>query len=313
MDTTAIGIIGVGKIATDQHIPNIRATSAFKLTTVANLAPVDVGDDVAQVTDYRDLLARTDVAAVAICTPPQVRYAIARAAILAGKHVLIEKPPAATPGELQDLARLAAAQGVVLYTAWHSQYNKAVDVAADLLKNREIAKLLITWKEDVRQWHPGQAWIWRAGGFGVFDPGINALSIVTKILARPLFVTRSELEFPSNCDAPIAAALKFAGSNRSETTDLTAVFDWRQTGPQTWDIDIETTDGLRLTLKEGGRILARDGVVVIDEPSREYADIYAHFADLIARGQSHVDEAPFQLVADAFLLGRRLTVEPFVD
>jgi D-galactose 1-dehydrogenase len=313
MGTTAIGIIGVGKIAIDQHIPNIRATSAFQLTAVANLAPVNVGDAVAHMADYRDLLARSDVTAVAICTPPQVRYAIARAAILAGKHVLIEKPPAATPGELQDLARLAAAQGVVLYTAWHSQYNRAVDVAADLLKSREIAKLLITWKEDVRHWHPGQAWIWHAGGFGVFDPGINALSIVTKILSRPLFVTRSELEFPANCDAPIAAALTFAGPDRSETTDLTAVFDWRQTGPQTWDIDIEATDGLRLTLSDGGKTLTRDGVVVVDEPCREYAAIYAHFADLIERGQSYVDEAPFQLVADAFLLGRRVTVEPFVD
>ena len=34
------------------------------------------------------------------------------------------------------------------------------------------------------RWHPGQEWIWQAGGFGVFDPGINALSIVTRILPR---------------------------------------------------------------------------------------------------------------------------------
>ncbi len=37
-------------------------------------------------------------------------------------------------------------------------------------------------KEDVRRWHPGQDWIWEAGGFGVFDPGINALSILTEVL-----------------------------------------------------------------------------------------------------------------------------------
>ena len=45
-----------------------------------------------------------------------------------------------------------------------------------------MKRLLVTWKEDVRHWHPGQQWIWEAGGFGVFDPGINALSIVTKIM-----------------------------------------------------------------------------------------------------------------------------------
>jgi hypothetical protein len=39
----------------------------------------------------------------------------------------------------------------------------------------------IVWHEDVRKWHPGQQWIWEPGGFGVFDPGINALSIATRI------------------------------------------------------------------------------------------------------------------------------------
>ena len=40
----------------------------------------------------------------------------------------------------------------------------------------------IIWKEDVHHWHPGQRWIWEPGGFGVFDPGINALSVLTEIL-----------------------------------------------------------------------------------------------------------------------------------
>jgi D-galactose 1-dehydrogenase len=54
----------------------------------------------------------------------------------------------------------------------------------------------VEWKEDVRQWHPGQQWIWQPGGLGVFDPGINALSIVTWMLPRPIFLTASELVFP---------------------------------------------------------------------------------------------------------------------
>ncbi len=55
------------------------------------------------------MLALADLDAVAICTPPQVRHAIARDAIEAGKHVLLEKPPTATLSELEDLRRAGRA------------------------------------------------------------------------------------------------------------------------------------------------------------------------------------------------------------
>src|SRR6185312_1386885 len=60
---------------------------------------------------------------VAICTPPSVRHQIA------GKHVLLEKPPTQTVAELFDLASLAKAHDKVIFTTWHSQYNRAVDEA----------------------------------------------------------------------------------------------------------------------------------------------------------------------------------------
>ena len=51
------------------------------------------------------------------------------------------------------------------------------------------------WKEDVTHWHPGQKWIWQAGGLGVFDPGINGLSILTRIMPHGIFLTGAELPF----------------------------------------------------------------------------------------------------------------------
>jgi hypothetical protein len=155
-----------------------------------------------------------DLDAVAICTPPQPRHAIARDALAAGKHVLLEKPPAATLSELVDLKTAAEAAGKTLFTTWHAQYNAGVEAARERLAGRSVTRLAVTWKEDVRVWHPGQEWIWQAGGFGVFDPGINALSIVTRILPEPVFVKRADLSFPANRDAPIAADLAF-GSARA--------------------------------------------------------------------------------------------------
>ena len=308
-----IGLIGLGKIATDQHVPVIAADPDFEVVAVASQRGESLPGLAQSYRDWQDLLRDAKgVDAVAICTPPQVRYVIARAALSAGKHVLLEKPPAATVSELVDLQRRSTAAGLTLFATWHSQFNAGVEEARRQLAGRQIRRLEVTWKEDVRHWHPGQAWIWEPGGFGVFDPGINALSIVTRIMPTPLFVRSATLSFPANRAAPIAADPAFAAKGGADET-LSAVFDWRQTGKQSWDIAVETQDGLHLLLAEGGSKLSINGKPAVEEPSREYQGIYRRFAALLSGGGTDVDADPFRLVADAFLVGRRVEVEPFED
>jgi D-galactose 1-dehydrogenase len=311
MTTHKLGVIGLGKIAQDQHLPVIEANPAFELVAVSSQRGVAVKGVPHAFTSWQEMLALPDLDAVAICTPPQPRHEIARAALKAGKHVLLEKPPTATLSELVDLERLAADADKTLFTTWHSQYNRGIDEARRALAGRTVGRLAVTWKEDVRRWHPGQAWIWEAGGFGVFDPGINALSIVTRIVPTPLFIRRADLEFPSNKDAPIAATLELSSGSRDE--NLRAVFDWRQTGEQTWNILIETGDGMVAKLSRGGSRLEIDGKLIVEEPPAEYEGIYRRFDELLREGRSEVDTEPFRLVADAFMVGRRITVEPFLD
>jgi D-galactose 1-dehydrogenase len=88
--------------------------------------------------------------------------------------------------------------------------------------------------------------------------------------------------------------------------------DWRQTGPQSWDIVAETERG-KMVLSAGGARLAVDGKDLHKEPEAEYARLYARFAEIIKAGTSDVDVAPLRHVADAFMLGERRTVEPFFD
>jgi D-galactose 1-dehydrogenase len=312
MATHKLGVIGLGKIAQDQHLPVIRANPAFELVAVSSQRGMALEGVPHAFTNWQDMLERLpNVDAVAICTPPQPRHEIARAALKAGKHVLLEKPPTATLSELVDLERLAADVDRTLFITWHSQYNRGVDEARRALAGRSVRRLAVTWKEDVRRWHPDQAWIWEAGGFGVFDPGINALSIVTRILPMPVFIRRADLEFPSNKDAPIAASLDLSSGSRDE--NLRAVFDWRQTGEQTWDILIGTGDGMVAKLSRGGSRLEIDGKLIVEEPPAEYKGIYRRFDELLREGRSEVDTEPFRLVADAFMVGRRIAVEPFLN
>src|SRR4029079_7169960 len=268
----------------DQHLPVIAKNGGFKVVAVASQRGIEVPGARTFRTPAEMYAAMPDIDAVAVCTPPQMRHAHARAAIAAGKHVLLEKQSTATLTELADLEAFDAAPRRVLFTTWHSQYNAAVDRAKAALAGRVVRRLLVNWKEDVRRWHPGQKWIWTAGGFGVFDPGINALSILTKILPDPLIVTHATLTFPSNCDAPIAAQLAFATSKPFD--NLAAEFDWRQTGEQTWEIEADTDD-TRLKLSRGGSRLEIGGRVVTDEKMAEYEGIYAEFHELLSSGRSH--------------------------
>ena len=82
---------------------------------------------------------------------------------------------------------------------------------------------------------------------------------------------------------------------------------------QIWDIRIETADGGILVLSQGGARLSIDGAPTLAAEDREYRNLYARFARLIAEGRSDVDLAPLTHVADAFLLGRRIEVEAFHD
>jgi D-galactose 1-dehydrogenase len=308
MSPLRIAIVGFGKIARDQHVPAIAATEGAVLAAIASPNASLAG--VPHVATLEELLRNgPPVDAVALCTPPQVRRDLAAMALAAGKHVMLENPPGATLSEIGPLLTAAAAARRTLFATWHSRFAPAVEPARQLLAGRRITAVRISWKEDVRAWHPGQAWIWQPGGLGVFDPGINALSILTRILPQPLFVTSADLAFPANRDAPIAATLRLADA---AGLPISAEFDFRQTGPQSWDIHLDTDEG-PVTLSSGGAKLSAGGEQGVEAAEAEYAGLYRRFVELTATGEADVDLAPFQLVADAFMLGRRRTVEPFED
>ena len=303
-----LGIVGLGKIARDQHLPTIEQSSDFELTAIASTH--GQLDSVPNFATLGELLSsRLQLDAVALCTPPQGRHAIAKQAIEAGLHVMLEKPPAATLAEAQILKQAARERAVTLFASWHSREAAAVAPARLWLKDRKIRSVLVNWKEDVRRWHPGQAWIWQPGGMGVFDPGINALSILTAIMPEPPFLTGAELEYPSNCQAPVRARLDLTNAH---STAIRADFDFLQTGEQTWEIIVDT-DGGRLHLSCGGAKLELNGERAAVSGDIEYAGLYRRFAELIRAERSDVDLAPFRLVADAFMLGRRSEVDPFYD
>lgn len=300
VDPVRIALVGIGKIARDQHLPALAGNDRFRLA--AAVSRHGQLEAVRTFTDLASMLASgLKLDAVSLCTPPQGRHELARIALDAGLHVMLEKPPAASVSEVVDLEARARKAGRTLFTTWHSREAAGVEPARAWLAERVVKSVRITWKEDIRVWHPGQEWILKAGGLGVFDPGINALSILTRILPGRLTLDSASLHFPRNRQAPIAAELAFI---HDASARVAASFDFLYAGSPRWDIEVTTDNGM-LALSHGGQQLRIDGVEQAATAHQEYSRLYQRFADLIATAKSEVDTTPLQLVADAFLLGER--------
>ena len=308
--TLRLGLVGLGQIARNRHVPSIAASADFTLAALADPRGGDAVAGVAIAPDHRAMLADASIDAVVLCTPPAARFAIAREALLAGKHVVLEKPPAATMGEAAALAQLAAREKRVLFATWHSQYNTAVEEARRFLAGKKLASFRVDWNEDFRKYHPDQSWIWESVGLGVFDMGINALSVISRLFANPPYVRAAELRIAENHAAPLSAVLQFGSLDGDGAMEMH--MDWGHTGPDQREIRIATQCGHSLELLESGGKLVIDGAVVVEEKRAEYPMLYARFAELVQRGRSDVDLVPLQMTLDALALGRR-TVLPRFD
>ncbi|KUF09337.1 Gfo/Idh/MocA family protein [Pseudoponticoccus marisrubri] len=300
-----IALVGVGKIALDQHVPSIADSPDWDLAaTVSRHGTVE---GVEAFTDMDAMLeARPDIRVVSLCLPPVPRFDYARKAIAAGRHVMLEKPPGATLAECHALEAMARAAGVSLFATWHSREADMVDPARGWLADKRVTRAHINWQEDVRKWHPGQDWCFEPGGMGVFDPGINALSILTKILPAPVHLRAATLHFPENRQTPITVDLTFSDG-------VTGHFNWDHDGPEHWDIEVETEAGT-LALHDGGARMTLDGQAhgaPGDALRGEYPRLYKAMAALVERGGIDMDLAPLTHVADAFMLGERRSAAAF--
>ncbi|RUT30280.1 Gfo/Idh/MocA family oxidoreductase [Arsenicitalea aurantiaca] len=310
MDKRSIAIIGIGKIARDQHIPVIGKSDRFELAATVSQrgiaeASLPVFRSAAEL--YREM---PEIDIVAICTPPGPRHLLVREALDAGKHVLMEKPPTQTLSEFEDLVRHGEARGLVLFQTWHSQYNDAVERTREILAEEGVRSVRIDWRESVRKWHPGQDWVWAPGGFGVCDPGINALSIFTRIMPMPVFVEHAQMAVPANRQTPVDVEIGFRTAD-AHGPALSAHFNWLEEDGEVWTIAIETGTGRQLSLERGGTVLKIDGETRVAAPSEEYERIYERFAELLDTGRSDVDGTPLRLLADAFMMAERVEAEPF--
>ncbi|MEO8456963.1 MAG: Gfo/Idh/MocA family oxidoreductase [Chloroflexota bacterium] len=229
-----VGIIGAGGIA-EAHL--YAYSRIPERAAVVALADVDTerarrlaakfGLEADVVADYRQLLTRDDVHAVSVCTPPFVHAEISAAALRAGKHVLCEKPVAATLAELDSIEAAQRESGSVFSGVFQWRFGRGAKQVRWLIDNGKFGNLHLGLAETL--WfrdHPYYddvawrgTWAQEAGGVTV-SQAIHAIDCLLWFLGEPVSVYAQAGAFRARIEADdtAVAVIRFASGAIGQIT-----------------------------------------------------------------------------------------------
>src|SRR5947209_6771426 len=141
-----VGLVGFGFAGKTFHAPVIRVVQGLRLTTIVQRSGGDAPDpryaDVEFVRGVDELLTRA-IDLVVIATPNASHHPIAKQCLLAGRHVVIDKPFTTTVAEAEELVRLAAQQHRVLSVYHNRRYVGDFVTLRELLSEGVLGRVTI--------------------------------------------------------------------------------------------------------------------------------------------------------------------------
>jgi predicted dehydrogenase len=144
------------------QLPGCRLASCCDLDQ-SRLAPMKaLYPETIITSDYQELLASPEVEAIALATPARTHYGLGQQALLAGKHLFVEKPLAMSSAEGRELIALAREQSRILMVGHIFEYNPAVLKIKELLDAGEIGQVYYIYSNRVNlgrvQWDINALW-----------------------------------------------------------------------------------------------------------------------------------------------------------
>ncbi|MCX7011120.1 MAG: Gfo/Idh/MocA family oxidoreductase [Candidatus Sumerlaeota bacterium] len=201
-DQARIALIGCGGIAR-RHVQDLLKRSDCRITALCDAAPERAQEKLAQIqktrpgespailTDYKEVLKRDDVDGVAVLLPHSLHHPVAKAALQAGKHVLVEKPMTTSVDEARDLIETARRAGRKLGIAYQRAFLSEYLYSQRAVANGELgqvrfmtAHLEQAWFQGVtnpkkpRGWKTDPA---QAGGGQLVDSGSHTLAALLQV------------------------------------------------------------------------------------------------------------------------------------
>jgi len=257
-DPLRIAVIGTGSIA-DAHL--------YAYSKVPERAQVVLVSDIASERarraaerfgvadtcgDYREVLTRADIDAVSICTPPFLHAEIAAACLRAGKHVLCEKPVAATLAELDTIAAAEQESGRVFSGVFQWRFGRGARQMRMFIDEGRLGRLTLgvaetLWFRD----HPYYddvawrgKWATECGGVTV-SQAIHALDCLVWFLGEPVSVFAEAGTFRAKVetDDTTVAVIRFAGGAIGQVTSTVNAMGGEHTRLEIYGIDMTAIGG----------------------------------------------------------------------
>lgn len=200
MGTIGVGILGLGRIAQDSHLPGVQATPGMELVAAADVT-ASRREKFALIlhqpihAEYKDLLARDDIDLVIVATPSRFHHEHVLAALRSGKNVMVEKPMAMSLREARAMAAEAQARGLLLTVHHNRRLDGDFQTVLRLVSEGRVGRLISV----ERRMHRG-GWIadyaaqdyrpnWRLerdfGGGNIFDWGPHFFDQLLHLMGTP--------------------------------------------------------------------------------------------------------------------------------
>ncbi|WKB54044.1 oxidoreductase [Eleftheria terrae] len=218
MDTIRVGLIGYGYASKTFHAPLMAGVPGLALAAVSSSDPGKVRADWPDLpveSSAQALVDRPDVQLVVIATPNDTHFPLARAALLAGKHVVVDKPFTVTLQEARDLDELAQRQGRLLSVFHNRRWDSDFLTLKALLASGELGRV-VHFESHFDRWRPQVRDRWReqAGrGGGLWnDLGPHLLDQALQLFGMPegLSVDLASQRDGSQADDYFHARLRYA-------------------------------------------------------------------------------------------------------
>lgn len=211
-----VGFIGAGGIA-QSHLRALKTVNNVEITGIFDIreeSAREVADmyNSRSVTDPGELLDRTKVDALFICTPPFGRGDYESRAALQGIHLFVEKPPALQLDEAKEKAAILRQSGVITASGHSSRYAHSVQKAKKFLESRQIDLL------HVYRYHglPPQPWLAQleTSGGQMVDQTIHEIDLIRYLAGEfkevySRYKQRSLHQVHPEADIPDVGAVSF--------------------------------------------------------------------------------------------------------
>jgi predicted dehydrogenase len=227
-----VGIIGCGSIAR-WHVQTLLAVEEADIVSLVDPSEATLAQmrrafpSLAEVPSFataEELYAAVDLDAVEINTPHTVHYAQVIDAIERGLHVLCEKPLACSPEHAREVARRAAASGLIVTVSYQRRVDPAYRYMRRAIESGELGEIRAANVVCGQHWKKATAGSWRqvpelSGGGMLMDSGSHLVDVLLWLVGQaPIAVAASVDDTGAPVDINTTAMIRFANGAQGQLT-----------------------------------------------------------------------------------------------